>query len=792
MREVKATLLFVEDDRVDRMALERLARQKEFPYEYTIAQSLQKAKAVLQEKSFDIIITDYLLGDGTGLEILELVKGIPVIFVTGSGDEEIAVQAMKAGAYDYLIKDPEGNYLKVLVVTIESVLQRKQAEKELDQYKSRLEELVEDRTHALRKSEERLRETQHIAKIGGWEWDVIQNELWWSEELYLLFQLSPKDFTPSFKKFLDFVHPSDQGRIEQMIEMALQKKESLFIEYRVILPDGSIEFFHTQARLEFDNNQQPIRFVGTTQNINKRKQAEIRQQKYEQELFQIMEAIPIGIYVLNKEGQPYYANKTAQQILGEGILSNTTLEKLPEIYQAYLKDKDELYPFEQLPIIRALNGVNCSVNNMVIHQPDKKILLQVDANPILDENGEVDYAVAVFQDMTENEKKEKERRDLEFQLYQSQKMEAIGTLAGGIAHDFNNILQAVFGYMGLAHKTLSKGSIEYGYVEQCMSAAKRARDLVQQILTFSRRNEQEFQAVNIVPMVKESLKLLRAILPTTIEIRQNLDQKCGNIWANPAQIHQVLMNLCTNAGYAMRDHGGVLHISLKEIQYDPNITALQNLEEISYVQLMVRDTGTGMNSKTKERIFEPFFTTKPKGDGTGLGLSVVHGIVKNHKGAINVESKPNQGAAFQLFFPVATQEQDTIHEVDDAPIDQGQGNILLVEDEPMLVEIITEWLEDLGYQVTNTSNSPEALEIFCSLPGYFDMVLTDQTMPKMTGDQLAQAILKDHPNQAIVIMTGFAHKIDHEKAKKIGVRQLLTKPFEREQLAVIIKNAITN
>ncbi|MBF0288776.1 MAG: response regulator [SAR324 cluster bacterium] len=791
MGEKKAKLLLVENDKVDQLALERLARKEGFPYEYMMVASIQEAKEALHASSFDMVITDYLLDDGTGLEMLDIAQETPVVFVTGSGDEEVAVEAMKAGAYDYLIKDPEGNYLTVLPLTIDSVLQRKQGENELEQYKNHLEYLVENRTQALQRSEELLRETQHIAKIGGWEWDLVSNKLWWSEELYQLFQISPKDFIPSFEKFQEFVHPEDQIHIQPIIDAPLTKKQSFFTEYRIILPNGSVEFFQTQAHLDFDDQQEPIRIIGTTQNINKRKQAELRQQKYEQELFQIMEAIPIGIYVLNKEGKPYYANKTAQQILGKGIISNASPEKLPEIYQAYHKDTKELYPFEQLPIIKALNGISSSVNNVVIHQQDNKIPLQIDASPILDNKGNVDYAVAVFQDMTENEKKDSERRDLEFQLYQSQKMEAIGTLAGGIAHDFNNILQAVFGYMGLAYKTLPQGSLTQNYIEQCMSAARRAKDLVQQILTFSRQSEQEFQAISIIPMIKESLKLLRASLPTTIEIEENLDPECGNIWANPTQIHQVLMNLCTNAGYAMRDSGGVLRIDLKQVDHDiANNATLQDLEEKAYVQLTLSDTGIGMNSEIKERIFEPFFTTKPKEEGTGLGLSVVHGIVKNHGGTITVESAPNQGTTFQLFFPIATQKQTTTQDIDSAGIASGQGNILLVEDEPMLIEIITEWLEDCGYQVTNTTSSTEALEIFNALPDFFDMVLTDQTMPRMTGDQLAQAIFKDHPDQAIVIMTGFTHKIDQEKSKKMGVRQLLIKPFEKEQLAAAIQKVI--
>jgi len=385
---------------------------------------------------------------------------------------------------------------------------------------------------------------------------------------------------------------------------------------------------------------------------------------------------------------------------------------------------------------------------------------------------------------------EAERRMLERHLRQSQKMEAIGTLASGIAHDFNNILGAVIGYAEIALLHSPIGSKSRKSIEMVLSAGGRARDLVNQILAFSRQSEEERKPVQIDHILQEVLRFMRASLPATIEIRKEIASDVESIMADPIQIQQVLMNLCTNALHAMEGMGGTLDVELASVTLTPeDAQMLPDLKPGPHVRITVKDTGHGMSEATLAKIFDPYFTTKAKGVGTGLGLTVVHGIVKKHGGAIRVQSELGKGSTFHLYFPAVPKEAAS----EARPIGQmptGHERILLIDDEEVLVDIGKEMLEYLGYSVETRTSSVDALSLFGADPFRFDLVITDMTMPNMTGEKLAVELRKIRADIPIVICTGYSERLLEERVRTVGISALVMKPILMAQLASAIREAL--
>jgi two-component system, cell cycle sensor histidine kinase and response regulator CckA len=391
----------------------------------------------------------------------------------------------------------------------------------------------------------------------------------------------------------------------------------------------------------------------------------------------------------------------------------------------------------------------------------------------------------------ERHRMEAEKRTIEAQLRQAHKMEAIGTLAGGIAHDFNNILAAIIGYTELSMFDVSQWSPMHQNLEQVLKAGHRAKDLVRQILAFSRHgDEQRWTPVEVGMVIREGLKLLRASLPTTIEIRPNITAASCAVLADPTQIHQVLINLCANAAHAMRDQGGVLEVGLEAVDLDADgALHYPDISPGAYIKLTVRDTGHGMDAATRERIFDPYFTTKEVGEGSGLGLAVAHGIVQRLDGAISVQSAPGRGATFQVLLPRSERKPEGQAQ-GTGPLPGGRECILFVDDEEALVDMGEQMLNHLGYQVVTKTSSADALESFRALPDEFDLVITDFTMPQMTGVALAGEILNVRPDMPIILCTGFSEQIDEAKAKSEGIREFVMKPLSQRELAEVIRRVL--
>ncbi|MCU0289936.1 MAG: response regulator [Acidobacteria bacterium] len=392
-------------------------------------------------------------------------------------------------------------------------------------------------------------------------------------------------------------------------------------------------------------------------------------------------------------------------------------------------------------------------------------------------------------DITELKKIEEECKMLTDQLLHSRKMEAIGSLAGGIAHDFNNILGAIHGYTELAVNELEKGNHVRVNLEYVLSAAGRAKELVRQILAFSRKADEEKKIIYLSHIINEALRLLRSSLPTTIELRTRIEERLTPIMADPTRMLQVIMNLCANAGYAMRENGGILEIALEEIVLNTNLIDMKELEPGKYQRLLISDTGYGMDIETKKKIFEPYFTTKKEGEGTGMGLSLVQGIVKSHNGEIIVESEPGKGTSFYIYLPVSDiMEEPVVESL--KPIQGGNERILLVDDEWTLVEMGKQMLERFGYSVDIKTSSPGALEVFSADPTAYDLIITDQTMPVMTGIQLSQEIRQIRPDIPVILCTGFSEIIDEENFKSRGIDAFIMKPIVMREIAAIIRQVL--
>jgi PAS domain S-box-containing protein len=513
------------------------------------------------------------------------------------------------------------------------------------------------------------------------------------------------------------------------------------------------------------------------QHIEKRKKAEETLRDSEEKYRTLVESSSDAILMLDKERNIVSCNQAFLDLFG---YERKELE-LRSIRMIHLSDEsfrsfgDAAYPaIERSGSYRTEWEFICK---------DGEIFPADTATSVIKSPNELTEGyVAIIRDITE-------RKGFEARLRQTQKMESIGTLAGGIAHDFNNILSAIMGYTELALDSVEQDSQLYNNLQEVFHAGNRAKYLVKQILTFSRQTELERKPIQVRHIVNEALKLLRSSLPTTIEVRRNI-QSDALAMADPTQIHQILMNLCTNAEHAMREKGGVLKVELEDVEHNEDFTASHpNMKPGAYIKLTIGDTGHGMPPDVLERIFDPFFTTKETGEGTGMGLSVVHGIIGSYGGAITAYSEPGQGSTFKVYLPIIERHKEPRAKAEES-IPIGSECILFVDDESALANLGKQTLESLGYDVEIRTGSIEALKLFKNQPDRFDLVITDMTMPNMTGEDLAQELMRIKPNIPIILCTGFSAKIDDQKASAMGIRAFVLKPIVKQAIATTVRKVL--
>ncbi len=524
--------------------------------------------------------------------------------------------------------------------------------------------------------------------------------------------------------------------------------------------------------------------LGISEDITERKLAEESLKKSEKQFRNLFNSITDLIYTQDMEGRFISTNPAMHRLFGydrDEFIGHSAADFMePELQSGFAS--------RYLEVIRQQKyheGISC-----YFKKNKEKIYIEYRSFLVKPDDGGESYISGIGRDVTEKVLSEKKVAQLQKQVAQAQKMESIGTLAGGIAHDFNNILFPVLGHTEMLLGDVPEDSPFRNSLKEIYTSALRARDLVKQILTFSRQENSELKLMKIQPIIKEALKLIRSTIPTTIEIKQDINPDCGVIKADPTQIHQIVMNLTTNAYHAMEKTGGELKVCLKEIKLSEYEIIDPDMTPGPYACLTISDTGKGMDKELTQKIFDPFFTTKEKGRGTGMGLSMVHGIVNGMNGAIQVNSQPGKGTHFHVYLPIQKTLSEKQVSISNAKVQGGTEQVLLVDDEEAILTMEKQILERLGYQVTTRTSSLEALGAFRDSPNKFDLVITDMAMPNMPGDRLSVELTKIRPGIPVLICTGFSETMSEEKAASLGIKGFLLKPIVMRDLAQKIREVL--
>jgi len=736
------------------------------------------------EEKPDTILLDIKMPGMEGFEVCRKLKSspetshIPVILLTAiRTDAKSRVQGLEFGADAFLSRPLDE---MELAAQIKVMLRIKKAEDRLREEKDLLEKEVQKRNEALITSEKKYRmlfesasDAILIYKIGSTfvEANKVACHMLKYEKEKLL-TLSPFDIdTPEHRRYTSL-------RVSK-----LQEKGKSSFESDLICGDGEIIPVEINSRVIDFEGEKAI--LSSIRDVSERKKAgealKIGEARYRELINNMTSAV--AVYRATEDGSDFVfvdlniAGERIEDIKKEELIGKPVSEIFPGVKE-----------FGLFEVFKRVYETGVPEHFPLTFYKDDRISGWKENYVYRLPSGEI---VTLYDDLTKQKQAEEEKRKLERQVRQAQKMEALGTLAGGIAHDFNNILGGILGYTELAIDDVPEDSRTHANLLQLLKASYRARDLVKQILAFSRQKDQERQPVRLSYIVKEAVKLLRASLPATIAINHNIKFAPDIIQADPTQIHQVIMNLSTNGAHAMKEKGGTLDINLTgTVLAEEDIFSYDGMKPGNYIKLTVSDTGHGMEPYVMERIFEPYFTTKEPEEGTGLGLAMVHGIVKSHEGIIKVYSEPGKGTTFHMLFPLVDTETADKEEVSShLPVGKGES-ILFVDDEKSLVDIGRQILKRLGYNVVATNGSLKALEYFREGAEKFDIVVTDYTMPDMTGIELAEEFKRIRPDIPVILCTGFYDKINRKKLLERVIDDFILKPVTIKNLAESIKRLL--
>ncbi len=613
-------------------------------------------------------------------------------------------------------------------------------------------------------------------QIGLWDWDLAADTLILSTCAAGRLRDCEDDCLKTRRSWNDIVHPEDRPKVLRELNACRSGESDLFqSEFRMQTVSGEWQWVLSRGKIvEHAQDGRPLRMAGSCIDITDRKQAEIERVRLSTAIEQARETVMI----IDTNGVILYINPALETALGY-----TREEMIAQGLRIFSNGHGSNPHF--IDVWDTISRGTVWSGHMAAKKKDGFTCeLELTISPVRDTSEAVSCFVLIGRDVTREIK-------LKSHLRQAQKMEPLGMLAGGIAHDFNNILGAIIGFTQMSLEDVRSLPKVHKYLTHVLNAANRAKDLTGQILAISRQTERKKQLVMLTPIIKETIKFLRATLPTTIEIRMDIKAVQDTVMADPTQIHQIIMNLCTNSWHAMKNEGGVLTIGLRKTALVPGENGCpSDLPPGNYARITVGDTGVGIKKENIENVFEPYFTTKEQGEGTGLGLAVVKGIVASHSGSITVESSPGCGTTFEILLPIVERQKTEHAEQAEKPVPHGSETILLVDDEPQLVDAGREMLERLGYKVVGMTSPEEALARFKHEPHAFDLVITDKTMPKITGFDLVGKLLRVRPDVPVLLCTGFAEPEDVLKARNLGIKNFILKPLSKPDLAYSVREAL--
>ena len=886
--------LMVEDSEDDALLIIRELKKGGYNPVYERVETAAAMKKALKEKQWNIILCDYKLPKFNGEQAIALLKetniDIPLIIVSGTIGEEMAVECMRLGAQDYIMKNNLSRLCPAVARELEEAEVRnkqRQAENALRESEEKYRNLVERANDGIGIAQDGILRYANakLAQIGGYSVHELIGKpftvFFFPEEVPKILdrykrRIAGKKVTPVYETVLKHNDgsridvevnagiityegkPADLVMVRNITERKLVEEKILHSEKRfktlyqenpiptftwqkkgddfvlvdfnsaaILLTEGKASNFMGKSALELYRKRPEIiddmlrcfkkqsvisrelvsedfapgRFLSVyysyispdliishVEDITERKLVQEEMVRKSKEIADLYNNAPCGYHSLGTDGTILRINDTELNWLGYNRDEVIGKKKWTD----FMTPAGCLIFKKTFPILKNQKWVK-NIEYDLVRRDGSVFPVLLNATVVIDEKGNYVESRSTCFDMTERKLAEEERRRLEAELFQSQKMEAVGTLAGGIAHDLNNILGGILGYTELVLTThITQNHPARKYMDGVLRGIDRACDLVSHINTFSRQGEKQRKLIGLGPVIKEALKLIKATLPAKIEMRQRITDVERTIFADPTQMHQVVMNLCTNAAHAMKEKGGILEVSLSQITFgtDDAVFHPDLKTGIEYELLIVRDTGAGIDPENIGRIFDPFFTTKKPGEGTGLGLSVVYGIIKSHDGVICVESEPGQGSTFRVYIPTIIAAREGKNEQIDEAIPGGSERIMFVDDETTLTTIFKIQFESLGYSVDVYNDPLEALAAFQKEPQSFALVTTDMAMPHMTGIDLARELTQIRPDFPVILCTGAVEELDQELLHSLGVRRLIIKPIFTKDLARAVRQVL--
>lgn len=789
MSEERIRILVVEDEEIDRLSIERLVKTEQLPYDLSFADTVAGAVSHIEHHGTDLVIIDYSLPDGSGLEVQKSAGDTPCIFITGAAERSTVVEAMKASAYDFIIKDVQLSYINLLPAAIQATLSSWRAKAQVELQERIINSMTEmvllvDEQGSLISANSAVertlgytpREMPELGCCGALNAGAAQcatgPPIKTRHGSYQI-ELTRQDGTTIWTEWTESPGPNglmictgrnitERKRAEKALLRAHEE-----LERRV--EERTAELLEANVQLK--------------QEIEERKHAQDALRESEEKYRKLMETANDAIFIADSAtGVIIDANRKAAKLLGR------PLEEIIGMHQSRLHPQEDFERYVNTFYEHMQRQGVVSEDIYVVRADGSRIPVEISAGTM--EVGGRRFAQGIFRDISQRKRTEKEKSRLRDQLLKAQKMEAVGTLAGGIAHDFNNLLQAIHGYAELLLLDMKEHDRGYEDLKEITRAGLRGRELVRQLLTFSRKVESKLRPIRLNHEVEQLGKLLARTIPKMIDIELHLAGDLRVINADPVQLEQVLMNLAVNAADAMPE-GGKLYISTENITLDEEFCrSLLEVRPGHHVLLSVADTGSGMDQEVLEHIFEPFYSTKDVGKGTGLGLSMVYGIIRAHRGHITCFSEPGIGTTFNIYLPAMESLSKHLPGEDAAPLTGGTGSILLVDDEEFIRSLGERTLRRFGYEVLTADGGESALEIYRARGDEIDLVVLDLIMPGMGGGKCLEELLRIDPRVKIVIASGYSSDGPQRAALEAEVKGFISKPYEIRQMLEVIQKVL--